>query len=207
MRGLFYQRAGQSIDETNSAYRRVASHLEPIEVPYGEDRSIVGGHYDAGDYNPRGHYDVVHILLLAYEMFPEKFFDGQLDIPERANGVPDIVDEAMWGLQALLALQDSDGGVGFDAERGHFIESRSDPNFIEIAERDPWIQETYAKHAQGTLIVAALAATAARTIQQAWARRHCRPISGLGHSSLHLGPGQRSERIYRSLCVGRCRNG
>ena len=162
MRGIFYQRAGQAIDESNSAYRRVAGHTEPISIPYMEDRPIIGGHYDAGDFNPRIHYDVVHILLLTYEMFPQKFSDGQLDIPERGNGIPDILDEAMWGIYPLLELQDEDGGIGFDEEIQDFIESENDPNHVETVERDPWRQKTYDKHPQGALITAAITATASR---------------------------------------------
>jgi len=162
MRGIFYQRSGQPLNADNSMYRRVASHLDPVAIPYMEDKSIVGGHYDAGDFNPRVQIKVLHILMLTYEMFPRKFSDGQLDMPENTNGVPDILDEAEWGLQTLVALQDEDGGVGFDDERSVFIESKRDPNFVEVAERDPWIQETYEKHPRGTLITAALMATASR---------------------------------------------
>ena len=83
-------------------------------------------------------------------------------ISENQNAIPDILDEAEWGLQSLIALQDTDGGVGFDPNTNMFIESASDPNFVEVAERDPWKQESYAKHAKGTLITAALMGMASR---------------------------------------------
>jgi hypothetical protein len=162
MRGIFYQRSGQALNGDNSMFRRVASHVEPISIPYMDDKSIIGGHYDAGDFNPRVHPELMHILMLGYEIFPQKFYDGQLDIPENNNGVPDLLDEVEWGLQTLVALQDEDGGVGYDAERNMFIESKNDPNFVEVAERDPYLQETFDKHPIGTLITAALAATASR---------------------------------------------
>ena len=34
--------------------------------------------------------------MLAYEMAPRNFTDGELSIPESGNGVPDILDEAAW---------------------------------------------------------------------------------------------------------------
>ena len=55
-----------------------------------------GGHHDAGDYNPRSHLDVAQTLMDAYEMAPQKFYDGQLNIPEKGNGIPDILDKAHW---------------------------------------------------------------------------------------------------------------
>jgi hypothetical protein len=34
--------------------------------------------------------------MLAYEMAPKNFTDGELNIPESRNDVPDILDEAAW---------------------------------------------------------------------------------------------------------------
>ncbi len=72
---------------------------------------VAGGWYDAGDY---GKYVVnggisVWTLLDQYEHSPEAFGDGTLDIPENANGVPDILDEARWELEFMLAMQVPDG--------------------------------------------------------------------------------------------------
>lgn len=50
-------------------------------------------------------------LLTAFERHPDLFKDGQLSIPESGNGVPDILDEAAWGLRWILSLQQEDGGV------------------------------------------------------------------------------------------------
>ena len=69
--------------------------------------NAAGGWYDAGDY---GKYVVnggiaVWTLLDAYERNPAAFADGALNIPESANGVPDILDEARWEMQFLLGMQ------------------------------------------------------------------------------------------------------
>ena len=82
--------------------------------PEGSVISAPKGWYDAGDYNK---YIVnsgisVYTLLAAYEHFPA-FFDAQrLNIPESGNALPDLLDEALWNLEWMLAMQDpADGGV------------------------------------------------------------------------------------------------
>ena len=48
-------------------------------------------------------------LMMAYEANPSLFADGQLNIPESQNGVPDLLDEARWGLIWILSLQEESG--------------------------------------------------------------------------------------------------
>ena len=118
-----------------------------------------GGHHDAGDYNPRSHIDVAQTLLDAYELAPRKFSDGQLNIPENHNGIPDIVDEALWALKLWIGLQDDDGGV-FNG-----TESDGDPNFIQSAEQDPKGDFAWAKDCKGSFLFAGAMAQAARILK------------------------------------------
>ncbi|RMH57051.1 MAG: hypothetical protein D6679_07970 [Candidatus Hydrogenedentota bacterium] len=115
-----------------------------------------GGHHDAGDYNPRSHIDVAQRLMDAYEIAPRKFYDGQLNIPENNNGIPDILDEAYWAMRLWEPLQDEDGGV-FNG-----TESNGDPNFIQTVELDPLGDFAYAKDAQASFTLAGVWAQAAR---------------------------------------------
>ncbi len=75
------------------------------------------GWYDAGDH---GKYVVnggisVWKLLNAYERAlylgtnSDAFADGMLNIPESGNGVPDLLDEARWQLEFLMAMQVPEG--------------------------------------------------------------------------------------------------
>jgi len=74
-------------------------------VPEGP-REYIGGHYDAGDYDmPIGHVGVGERLMTLYENLPDKFYDGQVNIPEAGNGIPDILDEVAWSLKAWEYLQ------------------------------------------------------------------------------------------------------
>jgi len=118
-----------------------------------------GGHHDAGDYNPRSHIDVAQVLMDAYEIAPKKFYDGQLNIPEKGNGIPDILDEALWALKLWIGLQDEDGGV-FNG-----TESDGDPNFFQTVERDPKGDFAYAKDCRGSLIFAGAMAHASRLLK------------------------------------------
>ena len=119
---------------------------------------LCGGHHDAGDYNPRSHIDVAQTLLSIWEHAPAKFGDGQLDIPEAGNGLPDIVDEALWALRPWYALQDEDGGV-----RGG-TESAGDPNFYQTVELDPTGDFAYAKDSKASFIFAGTFAQASRVL-------------------------------------------
>ena len=58
------------------------------------------------------HLRIVGDLATIYLLRPENFADSQLAVPERGNGVPDVLDEAVWGLRHLIVGQQADGGVG-----------------------------------------------------------------------------------------------
>jgi endoglucanase len=98
---------------------------------HGERLHVSGGWHDAADYDRRPmHLNIVNDLCAVYLMRPQNFADGQLSIPEQRNGIPDILDEAEWGLRHLLAVQQPDGGVGT------WIETTGHPGPGNVAERD-----------------------------------------------------------------------
>ncbi|MCS6777823.1 MAG: glycoside hydrolase family 9 protein [Chloroherpetonaceae bacterium] len=63
----------------------------------GALRETWGWYQDAGDWDSYdAHLRVAQELLLVYAMAPQNFRDGELNIPESGNGIPDILDEAAW---------------------------------------------------------------------------------------------------------------
>lgn len=68
---------------------------------------VSGGWHDAGDmlkYLITGSYATAH-MLLAYELYPDRFEDlcNALGQPV-SNGIPDVLDEAKWGLDWIHKL-------------------------------------------------------------------------------------------------------
>ncbi|MEN8122866.1 MAG: glycoside hydrolase family 9 protein [Bacteroidota bacterium] len=68
---------------------------------------VSGGWHDAGDqlkYLITGSYATGH-MLLAYELYPEKFADEVNALGQNfSNGIPDVLDEAKWGLDWIHKL-------------------------------------------------------------------------------------------------------
>ena len=176
--GLVAQRCGIELREPWFPWNRVSCHdkgLVPTTAPHGTPLGKLpgmaepgaakldakGGHHDAGDYNPRSHLDVAQALLDAYDAAPRKFRDGQMPVPpnERANGVPDVVDEALWELRLWCGLQDADGGV-----RGG-TEANGDPNFFQTVELDTLGDYAFAKSAKASFEFAGCAAQCARILR------------------------------------------
>ncbi|HKE14827.1 MAG TPA: glycoside hydrolase family 9 protein [Kofleriaceae bacterium] len=123
-RAFFYQRAGteKTAELAGEGWADGASHVGPLQD--GEARrydaagdattarDVHGGWYDAGDYNKytSWHARYVVSLLRAYREAPGAFGDDT-GVPESGNGVPDILDEALFGLDWLSRMQNPDGSV------------------------------------------------------------------------------------------------
>ena len=93
-------------------YLGIDCHTLDGKTMYGpmDDSTFIdvsGGWHDAGDqlkYLITGSYATAH-MLKAFQMFPGQY-DDRVDSLGRpgANGVPDILDEAVWGLQWILKM-------------------------------------------------------------------------------------------------------
>jgi len=71
---------------------------------------VSGGWHDAGDqlkYLITGSYATAH-MLMAFDLYPDRFEDrcNALGQP-LANGIPDVLDEARWGLDWIFKLHSS----------------------------------------------------------------------------------------------------
>lgn len=125
IRAYYLNRAGIALTEKHAGiYARAAGHPDTRILvhesaasparPAGTVISSPKGWYDAGDYNK---YIVnsgitTYTLLAAYEDFPAYFKRQDLNIPESGNGIPDLLNEALWNLEWMLTMQDpADGGV------------------------------------------------------------------------------------------------
>jgi len=125
IKAFYFNRASTALLSQHAGiYARAAGHPDTAVVvhpsaasatrPAGTIISTPFGWYDAGDYNK---YIVnsgisVFSLLSAYETYPSYFDTLELNIPESGNGIPDILDEALWNIRWMMTMQDTaDGGV------------------------------------------------------------------------------------------------
>jgi len=125
LKGFYFQRMSMPLDEQYAGkWARPAAHPDTLVLvhpsaasaarPAGTVLASPRGWYDAGDYNK---YIVnsgitVATLLALYEDFPAYVRALTVGISERANDVPDLLDESLWNLRWMLTMQDpADGGV------------------------------------------------------------------------------------------------
>lgn len=140
VRGMYHQRCGIAIGAPYSAWPRMKCHANPVyECQYipiffdpltragtwydfdmvggTMDKSTstadaTGGWHDAGDWDKRiQHYGCILDLLTLFELKPRNFTDGQLNIPDVGNGVPDVLKEAEYGLQVWKKSMTPEGAV------------------------------------------------------------------------------------------------
>lgn len=169
LKAFYFNRASTALQETHAGiYQRAAGHGDTqvlihasaadAKRPEGTIVSAPKGWYDAGDYNK---YIVnsgitTYTLLAAFKRFPDFFSAQSLNIPESGNAVPDILDEAMWNLEWMLAMQDpNDGGVY------HKLTSKGFNGF-EMPEADTSERYLVQKTTAATLDFAAVMASASR---------------------------------------------
>jgi endoglucanase len=138
-----------------------------------------GGWYDAGDY---GKYVVnagitVWTLLNLWERSNAKsrtrLADGSLAIPERGNGVPDLLDEVRWELDWMLRMQvpvgqPHEGLVHHKIHEDAWLGLPNDPT-IETATR--YLHRPSTAAGLNLAAVAAQAARVFRTIDPAFSKR------------------------------------
>ena len=124
-RGLYHNRSGIELTAPYTEFERPAPH-NPLKTPGFENKLLytrvrwqdwgseggnpeqlkaqspgtiesAGFYQDAGDWDSYPtHLRIPQELLFAYQLAPKNFDDGELNIPESGNGIPDILDEAAW---------------------------------------------------------------------------------------------------------------
>jgi endoglucanase len=119
---FYLQRSGVPIKMPyagSKAYERPAGHPGDKSVTCSKEAKcdytldVSGGWYDAGDhgkYLVNGGFTVWALqdeleVLTKFGSTAGDFGDGKLSIPEAKNGKPDLLDEARFGLEALMKMQ------------------------------------------------------------------------------------------------------
>ncbi len=89
-RFFYYQRCGMALPGFHAA-----CHLDDARMPDGTHRDLSGGWHDAGDYNKYCGFapEAFYSLALAHHRQPQLFQQWDRD----TNGLPDILDETLWG--------------------------------------------------------------------------------------------------------------
>jgi endoglucanase len=168
----YTQRSGiEILDALRPGYGRPAGHVDvapnqgdgavpcqPGVCDYTLD--VRGGWYDAGDH---GKY-VVNGGISTWEVlstYERQHVRDSLAIPESGNRTPDILDEARWELNFLLAMQVPAGRP--DAGMVHHkIHDAAWTGLPLLPSQDPQPRELHPVSTAATLNVAATAAQAAR---------------------------------------------
>jgi endoglucanase len=205
----FYQnRSGIPIEMPyagDAKWTRPAGHLGDREVPCiqpgacGYKLDVSGGWYDAGDH---GKYVVnagiaVWTLLDLWERMARfgrpgaaaDFADGKLAIPERGNGVPDLLDEARWELEWMLKMQAPDGAP-LAGMAHHKIHDRAWTQLATAPHQDHQPRVLFPPSTAATLNLAAVAAQGARiwkAIDPAFAAR-CRAAAVKAYAAAEAHP-------------------
>ncbi|MDG9704667.1 glycoside hydrolase family 9 protein [Streptomyces sp. DH37] len=184
---FYHNRSGIEIDAdlVGEEYARPAGHVGvapnqgDTEVPcqpgvcdYTLD--VSGGWYDAGDhgkYVVNGGISVAQVMatyertLTTEDTGGEKLGDGKLRVPERGNGVPDILDEARWQMDFMMSMMVPEGEP-LAGMAHHKIHDKAWTGLPLLPHQDPQPRELHPPSTAATLNVAASAAQCARLFEE-----------------------------------------
>ncbi len=139
----YHNRIGIEIEESfagGKAWARPAGHVdERLTCFKGEDLNGVywpgcdytldvgRGWYDAGDHSKYMVNSGITVWTLQnqVERGAGGFEDGQVNIPETGNGINDLLDEARWNLDFMMAMQAPEGAKA-PVSLGDFSEDLSE---------------------------------------------------------------------------------
>jgi endoglucanase len=151
--GMYVQRCGVALVQPYTQFTRGICHSRiaftksPIDaagniiggygirVPAGTPtQPMWGGWHDAGNFQIRHvHIRVPQMWMMVYQFFPSHFIDKQDNLPESGNGIPDFLDDIVWGMTVWEKQQITDrtaadfGGVQAgnmeDHQPGYGLES------------------------------------------------------------------------------------
>ncbi|RMF10866.1 MAG: T9SS C-terminal target domain-containing protein [Candidatus Neomarinimicrobiota bacterium] len=171
IKGYYYQRASTPLEPAYAGlWFRAEGHPDTTVYvhasaataarPEGTVIQAPRGWYDAGDFNK---YVVnsgisTYTLLAALEHYPDYVDTLTVPIPETDNNLPDLLDETLWNLRWMLAMQDpDDGGV---------YHKLTNPEFESVMMPAEAAQDRYVvqKSTPATLDFAAVMAVASRVV-------------------------------------------
>lgn len=122
MEYFYFHRMGIDISANylaNPAHAHAAFHPGDSSIRCYKDwcgnatLNVKGSWADAGDFGiyPVNHAISAWTLLNLYERYPNVFPDGSLNIPEKGNGIPDILDEVKFGSTFMKGMLPPNGGL------------------------------------------------------------------------------------------------
>lgn len=173
VRGLYHARCGIALESQHTEYTRGVCHPiveiteanpptsgDALITDRGPARPISGGYHDAADYDHRHMHTLIPAWMFTlYEAFPDGFEDNQYNIPESGNGIPDWLDEALFGMKVWEELQEEDGGIRAGKEAEGYPHQG-----VDKADTDPLIYKTYRRYGYTTAMGAGLFAHASRLL-------------------------------------------
>ncbi|MGG6266060.1 glycoside hydrolase family 9 protein [Leptolyngbya sp. AN03gr2] len=230
-RGLYHQRSGIALKEPYTQWTRprpfhpddgtvVYESTAPLssvdqgigsaefvkKLSESETTRVVpnawGGYFDAGDWDRRiQHVEVSRHLLELAELFPGYFDRVSLNLPESKDGLPDLINEALWTLDFFRRMQTADGGI-----RGG-IQSQRDPRLGEASWQESYRAYAYAPDMWSSYMYAGAAARAANALKsrdaklsQTYQESALRAMA-YAEREAAKNPGGKSERDSRNLAA------
>lgn len=191
--------------------RRYTDEMFPESTPKRNERPVLGGHHDAGDFDIRPfHVVVAQYLMRAFETNRGALSDGQLHLPESGNGIPDLLDEALWSLKGWEDLQNDDGSVRAGVESSHHPRGYYYADEDELAywtfDPEPWhTAYVAALFAQGAHLVKPFDAERAQSLLDraerayAWAKKSSAPGEFLLYAASELSRTTNQESYLRDF--------
>ncbi|MEO0471373.1 MAG: glycoside hydrolase family 9 protein [Bacteroidota bacterium] len=185
-RGLFHHRSGIERTASHSAWVKPIDHRPGVNgfsaeysgwrymdgenafdsLPVYSTGQLMpnawGGWMDAADFDRNSrHMIAANLLLFSYSLHPDHFTDGELNIPESGNGIPDIIDEAKFCIDLFRRLIGPTGGICGG------LEATDHPAPGQTSWTDTLDWYVYAEEPQSSFILAASAAQLAHSLELA----------------------------------------
>lgn len=160
----------RDMDRPNGSENGPESEVRAKILDSLDTSNMWGWYQDAGDWDGYATHAVIPAFLMtAYELAPLNFRDGELNIPESGNGIPDILDEARWLLDFYRRSKGPTGGVAGARVHGDFNSEVNPEGIPSFEAAQEWI--IYGEEPVMSYKYAALAAQMAYCLQLA-SRHH-----------------------------------